>query len=655
MSDLLQSKQSSGRSRSRLGIHLAWILVAINVMTILALIVVGYSFSAGQDGRIPQLDIAYIAAMIAVAAQLVILGLNQGIRAVARQTLAQCLRMKIAVVFIALLVLMLLLVSTQMKGDGTLAGLIRTFLSYSTGIMGIILSVVTILIGASLVSNDIQKKTIFSVTTKPVARWQYIVGRWLGLVAMSGALLLVSAGVIYVVSQQMRSQGEVSGQEVTPIDRLAVESEVFAARSRVAPEPLRDRVDAEIKQRVAKLMADGTTFERTLNDWRMKTNGSDEAALAGIEQEIRRQVETSAQTAQAMVNADRDENPSAGGNGGAGIAPTTLRWAFTGILRGGNDITGRATVMDKQQVPGVKGAKGETVWRVRLKAPRELLGQLVYAGPVRASNLDGMVFMITPEWFAAEIVRNGASAPILDQLNEGSEVRLTIEPTVQLTFRATPVDGAIDSISGFWTATNPETGMGFPFYRQVAPKVQSTITVSAKAISADGRMFVEFVNMTGSAVTILEKDVGVLYRTGGFEGNFVRAMSLIFLQLVFLAAIGVFTGSFLSFPVACLVSFAVLPFSYARGFLTEATLPQAAGGDSPETWLTLGRYVLKVMELVLPDLARTSPSDSLVAGTNLSWGFVGETTFLQVAVRTLLVLAIACWFFHKRELARVQV
>jgi hypothetical protein len=34
---------------------------------------------------------------------------------------------------------------------------------------------------------------------------------------------------------------------------------------------------------------------------------------------------------------------------------------------------------------------------------------------------------------------------------------------------------------------------------------------------------------------------------------------------------------------------------------------------------------------------------------------MGETAFVQIAVRTLIVLVIACAVFHRRELAQVQV
>ena len=61
-----------------------------------------------------------------------------------------------------------------MSGDGTLAGEIQTFLSYSLGLSGVLLGLVVILVSARIVSRDIDDRTIFLLAVKPMARWQYL-------------------------------------------------------------------------------------------------------------------------------------------------------------------------------------------------------------------------------------------------------------------------------------------------------------------------------------------------------------------------------------------------------------------------------------------------------------------------------------------------
>ena len=168
---------------------------------------------------------------------------------IARHTFSQCLRMKMAGLFIVLLLIALATMPFQMKGDGTLAGRIQTFLAYGTGITSVLLSLVTIFASVSTISSDLRGKQIFTVASKPLARWQYIVGRWLGVVLLVAMLLAVSATAIYGFAQYLRGRDDLL---LNPQDRGAVETEVFAARRRVPPAGIEERlkrgVDASIDE-----------------------------------------------------------------------------------------------------------------------------------------------------------------------------------------------------------------------------------------------------------------------------------------------------------------------------------------------------------------------------------------------------------------------
>ncbi|MCK4277156.1 MAG: hypothetical protein KAX78_11610, partial [Phycisphaerae bacterium] len=95
----------------------------------------------------------------------------RSIWAVTRHTFAQCLRMKIAVMFIILLGVLLAVLPAVMEGDGTLAGKIRTFLAYGLSSTQMLLILVTIFVSTAVVSWDIRTKQIFTIATKPVSRW----------------------------------------------------------------------------------------------------------------------------------------------------------------------------------------------------------------------------------------------------------------------------------------------------------------------------------------------------------------------------------------------------------------------------------------------------------------------------------------------------
>jgi len=156
-----------------------------------------------------------------------------------------------------------------------------------------------------------------------------------------------------------------------------------------------------------------------------------------------------------------------------------------------------------------------------------------------------------------------------------------------------------------------------------------------------------------TSVTILDEDISVLFRAGGFEANFARGAALILIQLAYVAALGVLAGSFLTFPVGCLMVFTLLPFSVFRQYLIEAVQPTPAGKLDWYIWP--GRVVVRALANLLPDLEGSSPGQWLVDGMHIGWSFVGQAALGTLVVRAGLVLAFACLIFRSRELAHVQV
>ncbi|MHC5162025.1 MAG: ABC transporter permease [Planctomycetota bacterium] len=121
----------------------------------------------------------------------------RSIWAVARNTLAQAVRMKIAAVVVLLLLILLPLMSMVMDGDGTLLGKLRTFTSYGLGLIGMLLCILTIAVSTFTLSNDIKRKHIFLVITKPIRRWELVVGKLLAIVFLNIVLLGVFSGIVY--------------------------------------------------------------------------------------------------------------------------------------------------------------------------------------------------------------------------------------------------------------------------------------------------------------------------------------------------------------------------------------------------------------------------------------------------------------------------
>lgn len=54
-------------------------------------------------------------------------------------------------------------------------------------------TLIAVFLGAGLVAGDVQRRTLYPIVAKPVGRWQYLLGRYLGLVATLWLNLLVMA------------------------------------------------------------------------------------------------------------------------------------------------------------------------------------------------------------------------------------------------------------------------------------------------------------------------------------------------------------------------------------------------------------------------------------------------------------------------------
>ena len=198
--------------------------------------------------------------------------------AVARVTILESIRSKFVVVFAVLLAVCVLGVGLSFKGDGTLKGRIQTFLDYSTVLTQLLLSLLTVMLGAYVTSADIRSKTIFTVVSKPLGRPAYVVGRWLGVSLLAAVLLALSMGSIYVLARHLgtlptrierqKALGELPAGVRDP-QRRAINSEVFTARAARQPDPL--NVEAILKREM---------------DWQFERFGKDQLIQDFVRQEM---------------------------------------------------------------------------------------------------------------------------------------------------------------------------------------------------------------------------------------------------------------------------------------------------------------------------------------------------------------------------------
>jgi hypothetical protein len=184
------------------------------------------------------------------------------------------------------------------------------------------------------------------------------------------------------------------------------------------------------------------------------------------------------------------------------------------------------------------------------------------------------------------------------------------------------------------------------------PRTAHEFQVPADAVAPDGYLGLAFLNVPLNPMIVifpLEDGIEVLYKADTFTANFLRTVLLVFFQLVFLAALAVFAGSFLSFPVAILLCLAIFTMANMSGFIGESF-------DFPTSKISwIYEYSLKPLISMLPELDRYNASRFLVPARLLSWPLLAWLGFTTLCLKTLPLVILSLIIFAYREIAKVIV
>ncbi len=456
--------------------------------------------------------------------------------AIAKNTLSQAIRMKVAAVVIVLLLVLLPLMSVVMEGDGTLLGKLQTFVSYGLGLVSLLLCILTIAISTFTLSNDLKRKHLHLVVTKPVRRYQVVAGKLLGILILNVVLVAIFGGVIYALTLAMPTMIEADPMQV---ERAGIE--FFAART-----GLSEMYDEARLRRAAE-----ERFETLRREGQLPRNMSQAQVFSEL-------------IAQERMIA-RSCPPG-----------RTLRWTFSGV---------------RPDAPDDPDAETYLFIRFKYQATTEPPDNKIYGmwriGDLRQYDM-GVDRLTTPVYYVER-------------------------------------DDTLRSYHEF--------------------------AVPANAVSDDGVVAVEFLNTPGmNNTTVVFDDVEVLFHSGGFTANFIRSMLIIYIRLVFLATLGVSLTTWLSFPVALLVSLVVFFVGLTNGFIQDSF------GVFEQTLGILADFVLRPMLWLLPKFdGEYNPSMYIIDGRLIGWWFIFRMIGVTVLIKSTLILLLGVLIFARREIAKVVV
>jgi hypothetical protein len=109
----------------------------------------------------------------------------QRILAISWLTWKAALRFKLFLVIAALLILAVVGLPLVIKDDGTARGFTQIILTYTLSAITALLGLSTLWLSCGTLARDIEECQIQVVATKPIARWQIWIGKWLGIMSLN--------------------------------------------------------------------------------------------------------------------------------------------------------------------------------------------------------------------------------------------------------------------------------------------------------------------------------------------------------------------------------------------------------------------------------------------------------------------------------------
>jgi hypothetical protein len=172
----------------------------------------------------------------------------QRLLAIAWLTWKAALRFRLFLVIAVLLIVCVVGLPLLIKDDGTARGFTQILLTYTLSVITGLLGLSTLWLSCGTLARDIEENQIQVVATKPIARWQIWLGKWLGIMSLNAALLLLSGASVYLLLQWRATKLPAAEQAI-------LRKEVLVARGSARPEDKRAQIAADTEQLMKERLA----------------------------------------------------------------------------------------------------------------------------------------------------------------------------------------------------------------------------------------------------------------------------------------------------------------------------------------------------------------------------------------------------------------
>jgi len=178
-----------------------------------------------------------------------------------------------------------------------------------------------------------------------------------------------------------------------------------------------------------------------------------------------------------------------------------------------------------------------------------------------------------------------------------------------------------------WVIGDVASGNFVRIPRQMAADSFQEFSIPPNLFAADGKLRIQCENRDSTTLLFpLEDGLELLYQDGGFVLNYARGAGIIFCWLALLAAMGLAASTFLSFPVATLLTVSLLLLGLSGGLFADVLQEGTVFGSDDNTgqpqsqsldWLLLPLF--RAVAFAVNQTTSFSPVESLVTGRSIGW------------------------------------
>jgi hypothetical protein len=539
----------------------------------------------------------------------------------------------------------------------------RLYIGTLTLLCSLLITVMVTVLAPISLPQDIQNQTIFTVVSKPVRRLELVWGRMLGFMALVTVLIAVFGGISLLYLWR-----NVEGT----IKATYAEAEALAEK-----DPARSKQLTEQADQLRTKMSARVPIKGSLEFLDSKGNPSIKGIDVGQELEYRSHIE--------------------------GATPATAIWTYGAAIPDPYDrrlkldrripveqllVNGTIEDLENKAMITEYGVDAANRGQIPVdEADKGKLASMASRASVEVQRLRAESQKLQQKF--ADLENKADAAEKAGKADEAEELRKEsaklhsppLELEMTFTIYRTTKGRVGEPVLAQIEVTNPNPRITQPAFRNIFPireyYTNKQLVPSSYLIGSNGALTVKVRCISSTQyLGMAESDLYILQDKGNFGLNFMMGLGGIWLQAMVLTAIGVFAGTFLSWPMALLMTIAFyIAGQVAFSFFHDIQMQSLIGGGPFESLIrllthdnqmsdltpTLAVVVAKTMDaLTMPVLTRLAyvvPNFQALDVTNLvAEGFAVDPRLMfsnaLLALAYALPFSIGGYFILKnREVA----